>query len=141
MDASSMLDPLSSAEALIQLQGKINERMMDLNLFLSRRSEVKSTMRMCEVRAYQSGQAMFEVYVDVETNRDVAVSFSFELGCEKRRWHVAAAVSRIGRDGGHVLDEYPDSSPMNLEQLETIALQASDWLVGRAKEFNFDRVP
>jgi hypothetical protein len=83
---------------------------------------------------------MFEVYVDVETNRDVAVSFSFEFGCENKRWQVAAAVSRIGRDGGHVLEEYPDSAPMNLEQLETIALQASDWLVGRAKEFNFDRV-
>ena len=134
-----MGNTLDSAEALIQLQARVNARIMDLSGLLSQRTETKTTTRMCEVRQYQN-KSIFEVCVDVETNRDVAVSFWFELGCENHLWYVAASISQTVREGQDILDEYPESAPLNLEQLEAVANQASDWLVIRGKDFNFDEL-
>ena len=134
-----MENSLDSAEALIQLQGKINARIMDLSLVLSKGAEIKSATRMCEVRRYQD-KTIFEVCVDVETNRDLAVSFWFEFGCENKRWHVTASISRTVRDGQDILHEYSESSVANFEQLEGFAIRASDWLVNKAKEFDFNEM-
>jgi hypothetical protein len=94
---------------------------------------------MCEVRRYQN-KTIFEVCVDVETNRDVALSFWFEFGCENRQWHVAASINRTVREGQHVLEEFPGSSPTTIGQLEAVATQASNWLLSRGEEFNFDEI-
>jgi len=134
-----MSNTLDSAEALIQLQARVNARIMDLSGLLARRNEIKTTTRMCEVRQYQD-KTIFEACVDVETNRDVAISFWFEFGCENKRWHVAASINRTVREGQDVLDECPESSTTDLAQLEVAAAQASDWLVNRGKEFNFDEL-
>jgi hypothetical protein len=132
---------LDSAEALIQLQAKINERIIDLARILSARTEVKSVDRRCEVRCYRN-KTIFEACVDVETKRDVAISFWFELGCENKAWWVIASINRTLRDDQHRLDEYPGSSPENLDQLERVATQASGWLAIKAKEFAFgDLIP
>ena len=133
-----MANDLESSEALIHLQGKINARITDLAVVLSKRKGIKSAMRMCEVRRYQS-KTVFEVCVDVEAENDRAISFWFELGCENNCWCVIASISRTVDDGQDVLEVYPESLPSNLEQLEEIATKASDWLVNRAKEFNFDK--
>ena len=130
------LDPV---EALIQLQANVNAQITQLASLLSQRTEVKSVTRMCEVRRYQN-KTIFEVCVDVETNRDLAISFWFEFGCENKQWHVGASISRTVREGQDVLEEFPESSPTNIGQLEAVALQASNWLVDRGKEFNFNEM-
>ena len=132
-----MNNNLDSADTLIRLQGKVNGLIMDLSSLLSKRSEIKATTRMCEVRRYQS-KTIFEVCVDAETNGGAAVSFWFELGCENKRWHVAASISRTVTDGQDILEEYPESFPTNIEQLEAVAAQASDWLVNKGKVFDFN---
>lgn len=134
-----MADTLNSAAAVLQLQAEVNGRAMELTDLLSRRGEVKSTTRMCEVRHYRN-KAVFEACVDVETNRDVALSFWFEFGCENKHWHVAASINRTVRDGQDVLEEYPQSSLTNLEDLRVVASQASSWLVDRGKKFKFDEL-
>lgn len=134
-----MANTLEPAEALIHLQGRINGRITDLVLLLSKRTEIKSATRMCEVRRYQ-GKTIFEACVDVETNHEASVSFWFELGCENKRWHVTASISRTVRDGQHLLEESPESSPTNPDQLERATTQASDWLLEKAKEFDFDQL-
>ena len=132
-----MGNTLDSAEALIRLQARVNARIMELSDLLSKRAEIKSAVRMCEVRRYQN-KTVFEVCVDVETNGDTAISFWFEVGCENKRWHVAASISRTVREGQDVLEEYPQSSVTDLAKLEVATARASDWLVSRGKEFNFD---
>jgi hypothetical protein len=140
MERSEAMDnTLHSAEALIQLQGKVNARMMDLSRLLSQRTEIRSTARMCEVRQYPNG-TRFEACVDVETIFDTAVSFWFEFGCEGERWHVAASISKTVSEGQDIIEEYPESSPTNIEQLVSIATQGSEWLAKRGQEFNFDEL-
>ncbi len=132
-----MTSNLEQAEALILLQGRINAMITDLAVALSSRKGVKSAARMCEVRRYK-GKTVFEACVDAETAAGHAISFWFELGCESKRWHVTASVSRTVRDGQDILEQYPESLPANLNQLERAATEASDWLVNRARQFDFD---
>jgi len=132
-----MNNTLDSAEALIQLQATVNTRIMELSGLLSKRPEIRSAVRMCEVRRYQN-KTIFEVCVDVETIWDMAVSFWLEVGCENKRWYVAASINRAAREGQYVLEEYQESSVTDLAQLEAAMIRASDWLLSRGKEFNFN---
>jgi hypothetical protein len=91
---------------------------------------------MCEVRQYQN-KTVFEACVDVETVFETAVSLWFEFGCEGERWYVAASISKTVSEGQDIIEEYPESSPTNIEQLVSIATQASEWLAKRGQEFNF----
>lgn len=134
-----MSDALDSAVSLIRLQGRINERIIGLTLLLKRMPQIKSATRICEVRRYPN-KTVFEVCVDVETDRDVAVSFWFEFGWEDERWRVVSSISRTEREGQTILEEYPESFPTSIEQLETEVTQASEWLVKRGKEFNFEQL-
>jgi hypothetical protein len=131
-----MTNDLDSAETLIQLQAEVNGRILELSTFLSRRGEVDSATRMCEVRRYQE-KSIFEVCVDVELPDTTAVSFWLEFGCEKNRWHVAASINRTFAEGQETIEEYPQAEPRSLEALQASAVRACDWLVGRGKEFDF----
>lgn len=140
MDAP-MDNNLDSAYALLQLQGIVNDRIMDLSRFMRDRAGIQQTDRMCEIRRYPyQSKTILELCVDVELSQETAVSFWFELGCENKRWHVAASISHITQHGEDILEEYPEFFPANIEQLEAAANQASDWLVNRGKEFNFEKL-
>lgn len=137
MTNEPVCDILDSAEALLNLQATVNWRMMDLSGLLSQRAEIKSVTRVCEVHRYQT-KVTFDVFVDVETKRDLAFSFCFQFGSEKKRWFVEASISETTRDGQHVLEDHPESSPTSLEELELTAMQVIEWLIRSVAEFKFD---
>lgn len=124
-----MSETLESAEALIQLQANITLRFVELYRLLSHRFDSKCLTRMSEVRRYQD-TTNFEICLDVDVNRDFAVSFWFEFGCANKQWHVEAQINRITRDGQDTLEEHPISSPTSFEELEEAATQMADWRYG-----------
>lgn len=130
---------LGPAERLMILQAMAKARTGELASMLSKRREIASVTKLCDVYFFPgSNRTTFGACVDIETNRGAGLSLWFEFGFENKRWNVEAVIGQNFREGQHTLEEYPESFPTSLEELESEATKAINWLVERGSVFDFE---
>jgi hypothetical protein len=131
------MNELEASTIPLITMAKVNKSLIGLAEQLPSRPGVKIAERMCEVRQYDAS-TYFEGCVDVETVHGRAFSFWIELGIDCHGWRVSASVSETAPDGQHVIEQYPVTVSILLNDLELITSEAVQWLANTAMAFSFE---